>query len=241
MKQTYAVGLGKEIELALGSIANYPADVIVGCPFTESLEEVVLRLTGQTLEELSDKYDELSDELKNTLFYLALCCRAGSDTEETKEIFYSDNEAGLQSALETAKKAGKNWVRVEHFTIGTSSVQALGSSRKVVTIIPRYLVYDTRNGGWTCDSEVITSVVAETLVYADKNYRASTLAFPSLTEGVYQISLEEAIPAMGNGFVKHLLGDTSIQKISLVVKTPEEYQRVKPLLERVIATSAAYD
>ena len=46
---------------------------------------------------------------------------------------------------------------------------------------------------------------------------------------------------MGNGFVKHLFGTTSIQKISLVVKTPEEYQRVKPLLERVIATSAAYD
>ncbi|MFA6889346.1 MAG: hypothetical protein WC254_07665 [Candidatus Woesearchaeota archaeon] len=228
MTETYCIGLGKEIVLDVGTIANYPADVLVGYPELNSIEQIILQLFGQTVEEFEMDTEDVSLETIAEVRYFNYCCAIGSSIEHT-----------VTSLLPEIDKIKAT--KPEDFLVDLSRLVDIESddTPKRHYLFPIVLIYDSKEDGWLTNSYLVTQAVSMTLSMASKR-RNSSIAFPPLNQGIYSVPLEDAIPAMVNEFVKHLLTTTSIQRISLVVKTDEEYCRIKPLLEQVIEKSCMY-
>ena len=86
--------------------------------------------------------------------------------------------------------------------------------------------------GLYCNGKVIGESVKNTLNLANKE-RLRSIGFPALGTGLYRVPLEEAVKAMGQQFETHLNGETSIERIGLVLYGREQFEAARRTLDQI--------
>lgn len=91
--------------------------------------------------------------------------------------------------------------------------------------------YDIQRDNIYCDPEIIAKSTKNALNLAKDNGLKS-IGFPALGTGLYKVPLEDAIEAMNNEFIAHLTNNTSLERIGLVLFSPDDYILGRNILEK---------
>jgi O-acetyl-ADP-ribose deacetylase (regulator of RNase III) len=91
------------------------------------------------------------------------------------------------------------------------------------------VAYNPQTGRVYCDADVVGRSVRNALDLARENDLTS-IGFPALGTGLYDVPLDEAVRAMAQEFTRHLDGQTTIERIGLVFYFPEKYSEGKQTL-----------
>jgi O-acetyl-ADP-ribose deacetylase (regulator of RNase III) len=91
--------------------------------------------------------------------------------------------------------------------------------------------YDPKKDGLYCNADVIARSTRNALDLA-KEKGLQSVGFPALGTGLYAVPLEEAVEAMTEEFSRHLKGQTSIERLGLVLYSPADYFIGKAITDR---------
>ncbi len=94
------------------------------------------------------------------------------------------------------------------------------------------LGYDTQRDRLFCNGEVIAQSTQNALKLA-KEKGLTSVGFPALGTGLYDVPLEEAVEAMSKEFAQHLNGETTLERVGLVLYSPNQYSIGKRVLDRM--------
>jgi O-acetyl-ADP-ribose deacetylase (regulator of RNase III) len=83
------------------------------------------------------------------------------------------------------------------------------------------LDYDSESGLY-CNKDVIAESTRNVLELG-KQHGLTSIGFPALGTGLYQVPLEEAVEAMTSEFEKHLAGKTSLERLGIVLFGRDSY------------------
>ncbi|MFH1376761.1 MAG: macro domain-containing protein [Candidatus Woesearchaeota archaeon] len=83
------------------------------------------------------------------------------------------------------------------------------------------LNYDPESGLY-CNKDVIAESTRNVLELG-KEHGLTSIGFPALGTGLYQVPLEEAVEAMTGEFEKHLAGKTSLERLGIVLFGRDSY------------------
>ncbi len=84
------------------------------------------------------------------------------------------------------------------------------------------VAYDSKQDRIYADAEVISKSAENALELANKN-NLKSIGFPTLGTGLYSVALEDCVRAIIEKSVEHLLGETRLERIGLVIYDQEQY------------------
>ncbi len=93
--------------------------------------------------------------------------------------------------------------------------------------------YDLTNNRAYCNGAIVGRSTKNALTLAKENKLVS-IGFPALGTGLYDVPLEESVESMGNEFIEHLQGKTTLERIGLVLYVPRQYTEGKIILEKLL-------
>ncbi len=83
------------------------------------------------------------------------------------------------------------------------------------------LNYDSKSGLF-CNKDIIAKSTRNVLELG-REKGLTSIGFPALGTGLYQVPLEEAVEAMTSEFEKHLAGKTSLERLGIVLFGQDSY------------------
>lgn len=90
--------------------------------------------------------------------------------------------------------------------------------------------YDHKINTLYCNRDVLAKSTRNALNLA-REHNLTSIGFPALGTGLYNVPLEDAVDSMSDEFSRHLKEDTSIKRIGLIIYSPSQYYIGKKVLE----------
>lgn len=144
-----------------------------------------------------------------------------------KEIF----EEAIEVAEEYAKKYGYTTIgniksRVPPFSAHATSAGRLPAKYVIHSVSVNY----HPKFGLYCDREVIRKSVKNALMKG-KELGLKSMGFPALGTGLYRVPLHECTEVTIDEFVKHLKGETSLERLGYVLYSTDSYFIAKEICD----------
>lgn len=161
----------------------------------------------------------------------ALVCPANSDLEMLAlpggVQFAFLREGGQKIFLEAQNLRGKNGKAVEETSAHLTSAGNL-PARYVIHSVA--VGYNNNEDNLYVDTKIIRKSVKNVLDLANHKGLKS-VGFPALGTGLYDFPLDKAVNDMSDEFVSHLKNKTSLERIGLILYTPDQYISGKKTLD----------
>ena len=171
----------------------------------------------------------------------ALVCPANADLEMVAfsgGVQYAFLIDGGQEIFREASELGE---RIRKISMDTSAPMAVPETSAHLTgagnLPAKFVIhsvavgYDPKKDELYCNTDIIAGSTQNALDLA-KEKGLKSVGFPALGTGPYSVPLEEAVEAMIEEFSKHLNGQTSIERLGLVLYSPDDYFTGKAITDR---------
>jgi len=148
--------------------------------------------------------------------------------EGGQEIFKEAQETGARYFL--AHPEAKRVGMVPEFSAHITSAGKLPVKHVIHSVA---VGYDPERKGnpLYCNGNVIAKSTRNVLDLGNER-KLSSIGFPALGTGLYQVPIEEATEAMTGEFERHLRGKTTLQRLGLVLFGEESWERTKAVCDR---------
>jgi O-acetyl-ADP-ribose deacetylase (regulator of RNase III) len=171
----------------------------------------------------------------------ALVCPANADLEMVAfpgGVQYAFLVEGGQDIFREASELGKRMKKSSMDTLIPMAVPETSAHITRAGNLPAKFVihsvavgYDLKKDGLYCNADVIAKSTKNVLDLAREKGMKS-VGFPALGTGLYAVPLEEAVEAMTKEFSRHLKGQTSIERLGLILYSHADYCIGKAITDR---------
>lgn len=142
-----------------------------------------------------------------------------------KEIFEEATKVGAEYFLNNPDM--KNLGMVPEFSAHLTGAGRLSVKHVIHSVA---VGYDKKRKSLYCNGDVLAKSTCNVLNLA-KQHNLSSIGFPALGTGLYDVPLEEAVEAMSDEFKKSLEDRMSINRIGLVLYGMPSYNKGRGILD----------
>ena len=173
----------------------------------------------------------------------ALVCPANADLEMVAfpgGVQYAFLREGGEEIFREASQLGERLKQMSNDTTIPMAVSETSAHLTKAGRLPaKYVIhsvavgYDLKMDRLYCNGDVIGRSTKNALDLA-KSKKLKSVGFPALGTGLYSVPLEEVVEAMGEEFERHLHGEISLERLGLVLYSPDQYLVGKGVLDRKV-------